>query len=108
MLAVPSLRALFALTVPFAVVFGLFTTNLNAQLLTVFDLPAFEFGVAQAVLAGGSMLGALLGPALVRRYTSSNGLLLSSLGLFGVALITLAPTGWLVGAVDGGRCCSGA
>jgi|HigsolmetaAR206D_1030411.scaffolds.fasta_scaffold00651_6 hypothetical protein len=98
-LAVPSLRALFALTVPFAVVFGLFTTNLNAQLLTVFDLPAFEFGVAQAVLAGGSMLGALLGPALVRRYTSSNGLLLSSLGLFGVALITLAPTGWLVGAV---------
>jgi MFS family permease len=98
-LEVPSLRVLFAVAVPVMIVFGLFTTNFNAQLLTEFDLSGFEFGLAQALLAGGSVGGALLGPALIKRYQAPNGLLLASVGLFGVALVALAPTLWLWAAL---------
>jgi len=94
-LAVPSLRLLLAITVPVTVVFGLFTTNFNAQLLTVFDLSGFEFGLASALLAGGSIVGALVGPALIKRYGSGSSLLLVTVGLFGLGLVALAPTQWL-------------
>ncbi|GII97057.1 MFS transporter [Sinosporangium siamense] len=95
LLRVPSLRFLAAFLVPVMLVLGLFTTNLNAQLLTAFHLPPFEFGLAQAMFGGGSVLGALIGPMLVRRSHSSSGLLIGAVALFGVSLIALAPTGWL-------------
>jgi MFS family permease len=94
-LEVPSLRLLFVILVPVALVFGLFTTNFNAQLLTVFDLPAVQYGLAQAIFAGGSILGALLGLVLVRRYRSPNRLLMIAVALFGAALVALAPIQWL-------------
>lgn len=94
-LEVPSLRVLFVILVPVTLVFGLFTTNFNAQLLMVFDLPAVQYGLAQAIFAGGSILGALLGPVLIRRYRSPNGLLMITVALFGAALVALAPTQWL-------------
>lgn len=50
-LAVPSLRFLAIVMVPVMLVLGLFTTNLNSQLLSVFELPAFEYGLAQAASA---------------------------------------------------------
>ncbi|RCG26198.1 MFS transporter [Sphaerisporangium album] len=93
-MAVPSLRFLGAFLVPVMIVLGLFTTNLNAQLLTVFDLSALQFGVAQAMFGAGSILGALIGPGLVRRY-SSNRLLIGAVMLFGLSLLLLGPTGWL-------------
>ncbi|NRQ31778.1 MFS transporter [Nonomuraea sp. NN258] len=91
-LAVPTLRFLFAFLVPVMLVSGVFTTNVNAQLLTVFDLQALEYGTAQGLLAGGAILGALLGPALIRRFGAAPGLLLTCGGLFGAALLTPA---WL-------------
>jgi MFS family permease len=94
-LAVPSLRVLLTLAVPATIVFGLFTTNINAQFIDVFKLSGFEFGMAQAVLAGGAAIGALCGPALIKRYGSSSGLLLAGMGLFGLAMAELAPTQWL-------------
>ncbi|HEX2314414.1 MAG TPA: MFS transporter [Thermomonospora sp.] len=87
---VPSLRFLAVFVVPVMLVLGLFTTNLNAQLLTVFDLPPLEYGLAHAVFGAGSVLGALIGPPLVRRY-STNVLLVASVVLFGVALVVLVP-----------------
>ncbi|WP_084955582.1 MFS transporter [Thermoactinospora rubra] len=88
-LKVPSLRFLLAFLVPVMLVFGLFSTNVHAQLLTVFGLPAFEYGLAQAVLAAGSIGGALLGPVLLRRRPT--GLLLASVASFGVVLVALPP-----------------
>ncbi|WNF29166.1 MFS transporter [Streptomyces sp. C11-1] len=93
-LAVPSLRFLAVILVPVMLVLGLFTTNLNSQLLNVFDLSAFNFGLAQAAFGAGCVIGALTGPPLVRRY-SDRGLLIGSIVLFGVSLLLLAPTGWL-------------
>ncbi|MEV1047012.1 MFS transporter [Streptomyces sp. NPDC049916] len=93
-LAVPSLRFLAIILVPVMLVLGLFTTNLNSQLLNVFDLSAFTFGLAQAAFGAGCVIGALTGPPLVRRY-SDRGLLIGSILLFGVSLLLLAPTGWL-------------
>lgn len=95
---VPSLRFLGVLMIPVMLVLGLFTTNLNAQLLTVFDLSAVRYGVAHAMVGAGAVLGSLLGPMLLRRY-SSNTLLVSSVGLFGLALVALGPTDWLRGMV---------
>ncbi|MBM0206501.1 MFS transporter [Micromonospora sp. STR1s_5] len=89
-LRVPTLRFLCAFLVPVMTVFGLFITNFNAQLLTVFDLSAGQYGIAHAILGAGSVLGALLGPALVRRY-SANGLLLGTAILFGISLVALVP-----------------
>lgn len=89
-LRVPSLRFLFALMVPVMAVLGVFTTNVNAQLLTVFHLSAIRYGLAQAMIGGGAVVASLLGPALVRRFPSQK-LLLGSVGLFGVALVLLAP-----------------
>ncbi|MEV4892006.1 MFS transporter [Nonomuraea sp. NPDC055795] len=94
-LAVPSLRFLFIILIPVTLAFGLFTTNFNAQLVTVFNLPPIEYGAAQAVFAGGSILGALLGPVLIKRFTSSNGVLVGGVVLFGVTMLALAPTQWL-------------
>ncbi|NRQ38565.1 MFS transporter [Nonomuraea sp. NN258] len=94
-LAVGSLRFLFVVLIPVTLVFGLFTTNFNAQLLTVFDLPAIEYGTTQAVFAGGSILGALLGPVLIRRSGSPGGLLVAAVVLFGLAMAALGPTQWL-------------
>ncbi|WP_434594172.1 MFS transporter [Streptomyces sp. A5-4] len=97
-LAVPSLRFLAVVLVPVMLVLGLFTTDLNSQLLTVFELSAIQFGLAQAAFGAGCVLGALTGPPLVRRY-SDRGLLVGSVVLFGLSLLALAPTGWLWGSV---------
>lgn len=94
-LKVPSLRVLMAVMVPVMLVLGLFTTNLNAQLLTVFHLPAAQYGLAQGVFGGAAIMAALFGPRLIKRYTSANGLLMGSVALFGVSLLLLAPTDWL-------------
>ncbi|MGW7332604.1 MFS transporter [Streptomyces sp. NPDC054840] len=100
-LAVPSLRFLAIVMVPVMLVLGLFTTNLNSQLLTVFELPAFEYGVAQAGFGAGCVIGALTGPPLVRRF-SDRGLLIGSIVLFGASLLLLAPTGTVWEATDQG------
>ncbi|GAB2993933.1 MFS transporter [Saccharothrix stipae] len=95
-LRVPTLRFLFAFLVPMMIVLGLFTTNFNAQLLTVFGLPPAEYGLAHALFGGGAVLGALLGPMMVRKYPV-RGLLLVTVALFGLSLVALAPTEWLRG-----------
>lgn len=94
-LAVPSLRFLSVFLVPVMLVLGLFTTNFNSQLLTVFDLDATEYGIAHALFGAGSIAAALIGPRLVRNL-SAHALLVGSVALFGVALVALAPTGWLL------------
>ncbi|MBT2489147.1 MFS transporter [Streptomyces sp. ISL-96] len=99
-LAVPSLRFLAVILVPVMLVLGLFTTNLNSQLLSVFDLSAFNFGMAQAAFGAGCVIGALTGPALVRRF-SDRGLFIGSIVLFGASLLLLAPTGWLRDSLGG-------
>ncbi|MEV4160776.1 MFS transporter [Nonomuraea dietziae] len=91
-LGVASLRRLAVFLVPAMLVLGLFTTNFNAQLLTVFELPALSYGLAQALFGGGSILGALIGPALLRRYPDR--LLTASIVLFGLSLLALAPVQW--------------
>ncbi|MFI6057617.1 MFS transporter [Streptomyces sp. NPDC051286] len=100
-LAVPSLRFLAIVMVPVMLVLGLFTTNLNSQLLSVFELPAFEYGLAQAGFGAGCVIGALTGPPLVRRY-SDRGLLIGSIVLFGASLMLLAPTGRVWDATERG------
>ncbi|MEU4546189.1 MFS transporter [Nonomuraea dietziae] len=91
-LGVASLRRLAVFLVPAMLVLGLFTTNFNAQLLTVFELPALSYGLAQALFGGGSILGALIGPALLRRYPDR--LLTASIVVFGLSLLALAPVQW--------------
>ncbi|MFF9347887.1 MFS transporter [Streptomyces sp. NPDC014734] len=93
-LAVPSLRFLAVVLVPVMLALGLFTTNLNSQLLAVFDLKPFDFGLSQAAFGAGSIAGALTGPPLVRRF-SDRKLLIGSIVLFGVSLLLLDPTGRL-------------
>lgn len=93
-MAVPSLRFLTVMLVPVMLALGLFTTNLNSQLLAVFRLGPFDYGLAQAAFGAGSVAGALLGPPLVRR-SSNRKLLVWSIALFGVSLLLLDPTGRL-------------
>ncbi|MEU2548316.1 MFS transporter [Streptomyces roseolus] len=93
-LQVPSLRFLAVFLVPVMLVLGLFTTNLNTQLLNVFDLDALPYGFAHALFGGGAVLGALAGPGLVRRH-SDRWLLVASILLFGLSLVLLAPAGAL-------------
>ncbi|WP_406864660.1 MFS transporter [Streptomyces sp. HUAS MG47] len=97
-LATPSLRFLAVVLVPVMLALGLFSTNLNSQLLTVFRLAPFDYGMAQAAFGAGSVAGALLGPPLVRRF-SDRKLLIASIALFGVSLLLLDPTGRLQDAM---------
>lgn len=92
-LSIPSLRLVAWTMVPVMLVIGLFTTNVNTQLLTSFDLSAFNYGLGQAMLGGGAILGAFFGPVLVKRY-SLTALLAASVGLFAVSLLVLAPIDW--------------
>lgn len=92
-LAIGSLRLLFALLIPITLVTGLFTTNFNALLLTVFHLPALEYGAAQALFAAGAILGALAGPPLIKRFGATPRTLLATIALFGAALLTPALLG---------------
>lgn len=94
--AVPSLRFLSTAIAPVMLVFGLFLTNFNALLLTGFRLPAELFGVAQAIFAVGAVLSALVGPKLVKRFTSQS-LTVGSVMLFAFSLILL----WPVNALHG-------
>ena len=89
--AVPSLRLTFVAMVPVEVAFGLFTTNVNAELLTVFDLPASQYGFAQATLAAGAVAATVVGPALLRRTPTAGTMLVWAVGCFGVAMALLAP-----------------
>ncbi|WP_434740538.1 MFS transporter [Micromonospora sp. SH-82] len=89
-LGIRSLRLVAWAMVPVMLAIGLFTTNVNTQLLAGFDLPAFEFGLAQAMLGGGAVIGAFLGPTLVRR-VSLTGLLAGAVALFAVSLLVLWP-----------------
>ncbi|MFG2330905.1 MFS transporter [Streptomyces sp. NPDC048604] len=97
-LATPSLRFLAVVLVPVMLALGLFSTNLNSQLLTVFRLSPFDYGLAQAAFGAGSVAGALLGPPLVRRF-SDRKLLIWSIVLFGASLLLLDPTGRLQDAL---------
>ena len=76
--------------VPVMIAIGVFTTNVNTQLLVAFRLPAFDFGLAQAMLGAGAIIGAFLGPVFVRRFPLAD-LLAASVGLFAVSLIVLWP-----------------
>ncbi|MGW2015464.1 MFS transporter [Streptomyces sp. NPDC001927] len=100
-LAVPSLKFLAVVMVPVMLVLGLFTTHLNSQLLNVFELPATGYGLAQAMFGAGSVIGALTGPPLVRRF-SDRKLLIGSIVVFGASLLLLAPTGAVWDGTDRG------
>ncbi len=89
-LSIGSLRLVAWAMVPVMLALGLFTTNVNTQLLAGFDLAAFEFGLAQAMLGGGAIFGAFLGPAMVRRL-SLTGLLAGAVALFAVSMLVLWP-----------------
>ncbi|MFF5182011.1 MFS transporter [Micromonospora sp. NPDC000316] len=89
-LSIRSLRLVAWAMIPVMLAIGLFTTNVNTQLLTEFELPAFEFGLTQAMLGGGAIIGAIFGPVLVQRY-SLIGLLAGAVGLFAVSLVVLWP-----------------
>lgn len=89
-LRIPSLRIVAWMMVPAMIAFGVFTTNVNTQLLVAFELPAFDFGLAQAMLGAGAILGALLGPMLVKRIALAD-LLAAAVGLFAMSLIVLWP-----------------
>jgi MFS family permease len=89
-LSIPSLRVVAWMMVPVMVAIGLFTTNVNTQLLVAFGLPAFDFGLTQAMLGGGAILGAFFGPVLVKRFPLTD-LLAGAVGLFAVSLLVLWP-----------------
>ncbi|MBB1253075.1 MFS transporter [Streptomyces sp. OF3] len=93
-LSVPSLRFLTVLLMPVMLAVGLFTTNLNTQLLAVFTLGPLAFGLAQAAFGAGSIAGALIGPPLVRRFDDRR-LIIGTVVLFGVSMLLLEPTGRL-------------
>lgn len=99
-LSIPSLRVLAWMMVPVMVAIGLFTTNVNTQLLVAFDLSAFDFGLTQAMLGAGAILGAFFGPALVKRFPLTD-LLAGAVGLFAVSLLVLWPIDrhWPAGGV---------
>lgn len=99
-LSIPSLRVLAWMMVPVMVAIGLFTTNVNTQLLVAFDLSAFDFGLTQAMLGAGAILGAFFGPALVKRFSLTD-LLAGAVGLFAVSLLVLWPIDrqWPAGGV---------
>jgi len=94
-IAIRSLRLVLLAIVPIMLVVGLFTTNVNTQLLNVFDLAAFEFGLAQAIIGAGATVAALLGPALIRRWPIE-WLLAASSMLFALTLLLVLPlqAGW--------------
>ncbi|MEU3073537.1 MFS transporter [Streptomyces laurentii] len=93
-MAVPSLRFLSVVLVPVMLALGLFSTNLNTQLLSGFRLGAFDYGLAQAAFGAGSVVGALAGPPLVRR-AGNRRLLIGAIALFAVSLLLLDPAGRL-------------
>lgn len=99
-LSIGSLRLVAWTMVPVMLAIGLFTTNVNTQLLTSFELSAFEFGLGQALLGGGAILGAFFGPALVRRYRLT-GLLAGAVALFAGSLLVLWPIdgNWPAGGI---------
>ncbi|WP_261566774.1 MFS transporter [Frankia gtarii] len=89
-LRIPSLRLVAWAMVPVMLAMGVFTTNINVQLLDDFRLPPFDYGLGQGMVGGGAIVGALLGPTLIRRY-SLNALLAAAVALFAVALLVLWP-----------------
>nr|BFD80627.1 MFS transporter [Streptomyces sp. Xyl84] len=89
-LSIPTLRTVAWMMVPVMIAIGVFTTNVNTQLLVSFDLSAFDFGLAQAMLGAGAILGAFFGPVLVKRFALAE-LLAAAVGLFAVSLLVLWP-----------------
>lgn len=99
-MGISSLRLVAWAMVPVMLVIGLFTTNVNTQLLIDFDLSAFDYGLGQALLGGGAILGALFGPSLVKRY-SLTALLAAAVALFALSLVALWPidANWPAGGI---------
>lgn len=89
-LSIPSLRTVAWMMVPVMIAIGVFTTNVNTQLLVAFHLSAFNFGLAQAMLGAGAILGAFFGPVLVKRFPLAD-LLAGAVGLFALSLLVLWP-----------------
>ncbi len=89
-LSIPTLRTVAWMMVPVMIAIGVFTTNVNTQLLVSFELSAFDFGLAQAMLGAGAILGAFFGPVLVKRFALTR-LLAGAVGLFAVSLLVLWP-----------------
>jgi MFS family permease len=89
-LSIPTLRLVAWMMVPAMIAFGVFTTNVNSQLLVSFQLTAFDFGLATAMLGAGAILGAFFGPVLVKRFPLAE-LLAAAVAVFAVSLLILWP-----------------
>jgi MFS family permease len=99
-MGISSLRLVAWAMVPVMLAIGLFTTNVYTQLLIHLDLSAFDYGLSQALLGGGAIVGAFFGPALVKRY-SLTALLAAAVALFALSLVALWPidANWPAGGI---------
>ncbi|WP_164491811.1 MFS transporter [Staphylospora marina] len=84
------LRELMLIFCPFMLVAGLFNTNYNALLLQEFRLNGFEFGISEACLALGAVLGAL-SISRIPRQTPLGRQLMYLLSAFSMIMLLVLP-----------------
>ena len=69
---------------------GNFNTTSNSLLLHIFQVPGFHFGMIEAVAGIGAVIGAMMGPLLLR-YLKPGYLLLVTTVLMGIWMLTVIP-----------------
>ncbi|WP_054950600.1 MFS transporter [Numidum massiliense] len=87
---ITALRFLLILLVPISIIIGILNANLAATFLLHFKVPEMYFGYLRSVFGVGAVIGALLGPVLLRRFPPGQ-LLTVATALFGFWLVLIWP-----------------
>lgn len=91
---IPSLFFLLMILIPFMFVAGIFDTTYTSILLQVFRLPAIDYGQIQSIEGIGAVVGAIVGPFLLRKLNSSL-LLVCTIIAFGILMSCVTPLNYI-------------
>ncbi len=90
MYSLPAIRFLLLLLMPVMFAGGMFLTNLKALLLQDFHVPAIHYGMLEGVYGAVAILGAFIGPTLLKKWGADR-MLMASAGLFGTVMLAAMP-----------------
>lgn len=91
---IPSLFFLLMILIPFMFFAGIFDTTYTSILLQVFRLPAIDYGQIQSIEGIGAVVGAIIGPFLLRKLNSGL-LLLCTIIAFGILMSCVTPLNYI-------------
>jgi DHA3 family macrolide efflux protein-like MFS transporter len=82
----PLLRGLLLLLMPLMVAGGMFMTSLKALLIQTLQVPAIHYGLLEGISGAGAIVGAMVGPLVLKNWGADR-LMMAAAGILGAVML---------------------